>query len=161
MKVSFMLYKLKPKLKGRLKFLRHARNLLAVAAMVAIYFTYSIYSTTNAQIPTAQDIYPQGEQFPLALYSLEEVEDMQKVRSSGWNIAQTYHFKPSFLDTVAEGKMLGFASLPDEADLPPDKENEVANAIAAVANKAEVAWWEFPEEQRHWRPGEWEVVRAC
>lgn len=152
MKLSLTFNRCKPDSKRKLKFLHHARSLLAAVGIVIVFF---VFSATNAQVP-AQDVYPQGKEFPLVLYSIHEAEEMQKVRQSGWNIAQTYDFKPSFLDTVAEGKMLSLASLPGKRK--PLPEDQVANAIAAVANNTQVAWWEFPEEQRHWREEEMAIV---
>ncbi len=153
MKLTLTFNRWKADSKRKLKFLRHAtRSLLAVFGIVIALF---VFSATNAQVP-AQDVYPQGKQFPLGLYSIHEAEEMQRVRQSGWNMAQTYHFNPSFLNTVAEGKMLSLAKLAGEIE--PLPENQVANAIASVANNTQVAWWEFPEEQRHWRDGEMAIV---
>lgn len=101
---------------------------------------------------TTEDIYPQGKQFPLGLYSIHSVQEMNATRPSGWNIAHTYQFTPSFVQTAKEGKMYALANLPGESE--PIPENQAAATIAALAKSEPVVWWNFPEERRYWRAGE-------
>ncbi|QLE51279.1 hypothetical protein FD724_26480 [Nostoc sp. C057] len=137
---------------SKIKFLRCADKLLAA---VGIVVASVVFTATNTEV-VGQDIYPKSKQFPLGLYSIHEAQDMQRVRQFGWKIAQTYHFTPSFLETVAKGKMLALASLPGKSE--PIPEVQAAKKITALAKSDQVAWWEFPEERRYWRDGEMAIV---
>src|SRR4051794_35337120 len=97
---------------SKIKFLRCVEKLLAA---VGIIIASVVFTATNTEV-VGQDIYPQSKKFPLGLYSIHEAQDMEKVRQFGWKIAQTYHFTPSFLETVAKGKMLALASLPGKSE---------------------------------------------
>lgn len=139
----------KPKWKK--KFLHHTGKLIVIAMLLLPLALI----TASTQV-SKQNLYPQGQEFPLVLYSIHEVEEMQKERVSGWNVAQTYHFNPLFLQTVADGHMLALAHLPGESE--PIPEAEAAKIITNLAKSDQVAWWEFPEEQRYWREGEMAIV---
>lgn len=139
--------------KRQLNVLRYGtKSLLVLLALAIGIFIFSL----NTASVNAHKIYPQGQQFPLALYSIHEAEAMQEVRQSGWNIAHTYHFEPSFLETTAQGNMLTLTDLPGEVE--PLPKAQMANTIAALAKSDRVAWWDFPEERRYWREGEMAIV---
>ncbi|MBE9050164.1 hypothetical protein IQ243_07010 [Nostocales cyanobacterium LEGE 11386] len=136
-------------------FIQPKKLLVALGIVVASVVVMGTNVGTKVHM-SAQNVYPQGKQFPLALYSLHEAQDMQSARKSGWKIAQTYHFNPAFLQTVTEGQMLALASLPGKSQ--PVPEARLANNIATLAKSDRVAWWEFPEERRYWRDGEMAIV---
>ena len=66
----------------------------------------------------AEGVSPEGDRFPLALYSIQSVEEMKGAKRYGWNVAHTYGFKPAFLQTCDEGGMLALASLPGKPGGP-------------------------------------------
>lgn len=135
----------------RQKFTRYG-GLIVVSGLITILL---IACRTKAQV-AEQGVYPQGRQFPLALYSIHLAEDMQVARKFGWNIAHRYSFTSSFLQTAKEGKMLVLAKLPGESQPIPNV--EAAKNIAALAKSNQVAWWDFPEERRYWRAGEMALI---
>jgi len=107
-------------------------------------------------IDLSQVPYPEGELFPLGLYSLNPDEDMPIARQAGWNIAHTYHFSPAFLDTAAAAGLSSLAPVGTRGaalDEQADKQ-----AIAALSQNQAVAWWDLPEELRYWREDEWAKV---
>lgn len=97
--------------------------------------------------------YPQGKAFPLGLYSIGSVEEMTKEKPWGWNISHTYGMKPEFLDVSKQGGMLPLVHL-DEG-----LEAQVKQSIRDLAARGPVGWWDFPEEMRHWRKDEFDIVK--
>ena len=136
------------------KFMRYT-VLLQIIGSIAILLIACRTKTTGVA-EQAQDVYPQGKQFPLALYSIHLAEEMQAVRKFGWNIAHRYNFTSSFLRTAEEGRMFVLAKLPGESQ--PIPKVEAAKTIAALAKSDRVAWWDFPEERRYWRVGEMRLI---
>lgn len=102
---------------------------------------------------TAELPYPQGTAFPLGLYSIHTVAEMQQEAPFGWNIAHTYSMKPAFLEIVKEA---GWFTL---AHLPKADETTTAATITELAGRGPIAWWDLPEEQRWWRADEYQVVK--
>lgn len=136
------------------KFVRHVGT-LRIAGLIASLLIVGGAMGKQVVAPE-QGVYPQGKQFPLALYSIYLTEEMQTARRSGWNMAHRYRFTPSFLETVAAGGMLALAELPGKS--MPLPEFEAAPTIAALAKSERVAWWNFPEERRYWIAGEMALV---
>jgi len=97
--------------------------------------------------------YPQGRAFPLGLYSIGSLEEMSKERPFGWNIAHTYSMKPEYLGIVKDA---GWFAL---AHLAKASETDTKAIVEDLAGRGPVAWWDFPEEQRHWRADEYQTVR--
>lgn len=97
--------------------------------------------------------YPQGKQFPLGLYSIGSVEEMKQEKPFGWNLCHTYSMKPEFVDVARAGGMLPLVHL----DKGP--EATVKQSIADLAARGPVGWWDFPEEMRHWRQDEYDIVK--
>ncbi len=124
------------------------RKILTTTGIVIVL----VACISNAAQLSTDDIYPQGKQFPLGLYSIHSAQEMNVARPSGWNISHTYHFTPSFFQIAKEGKMRALANLPGESE--PIPENQAAVIITALAKSDEVAWWNLPEERRYWRAGE-------
>jgi hypothetical protein len=124
------------------------KKIVVIASIVIVLFACMSQATQLA----ADDIYPQGKQFPLGLYSIHTAKEMNVTRPSGWNISHTYHFTPSFFEIAKEGKMRALANLPGKFE--PIPENQAATVITTLAKSDRVAWWNFPEERRYWRAGE-------
>ena len=106
--------------------------------------------------PTSLAVYPEGDRFPLALYSIHTVDEMTEVRRFGWNVGHTYHFKESFLKTCQSGGLLAMAHLRGgDAD---SSEAAIEARVRKLAKNDQIAWWELPEEQRFWRKKEFAWV---
>jgi hypothetical protein len=133
------------------KFVFHVGKILTATCIVI-----ALVSMSKATEFTTKNVYPQGKQFPLALYSIHTPQEMGATRQSGWNIAHTYQFTPSFLQTVEKGGMFALANLPGESE--PIPEVQAAHTIAALAKSDLIAWWNFPEERRYWRAGEMALI---
>jgi len=97
--------------------------------------------------------YPQGKAFPLGLYSIETLEEMQREQPHGWNIAHTYGKQAEHQAVVKQAGWAGLAHLAKAA------EEETKAMIEALLGSGPVAWWDFPEEQRHWRADEYQIVK--
>jgi len=91
--------------------------------------------------------YPQGKRFPLGLYSIETLEEMQAEAKNGWNIAHSYGFKPEYFEVV---KQAGWVCL----TFLKDKEEASARATIEKYASGPVGWWDLPEELRYWRADE-------
>ncbi len=108
----------------------------------------------------AQDLperpYPQGNAFPLGLYSLDPREEMPEVTPFGWNFGHTYHFDATYLDAALGNGLYSLARLPRvEADVTWDT---IRARIAEFAAYENVVWWDFPEELRYWYEDEHEML---
>ncbi|NEQ27018.1 MAG: hypothetical protein F6K28_49995, partial [Microcoleus sp. SIO2G3] len=143
----------KSKRRARKKFVPYAVMMLIAAGLVVLHV---IFLAQNAQVVVAQTVYPQGNQFPLGLYSIHLPEEMSVARQFGWNIVHRYQFTPSFLETSANSKMLALASLPGESKVIP--EGVAEQTISNLAKSDQVVWLDFPEEQRYWEEGEMALV---
>ena len=116
-----------------------------------------------AGAPPGEKPYPLGRAFPLGLYSIARPADMQAARRSGWNIAQSYGFKPEFLQKCADGGMLAIANIGSDKGKGDNRqgwpEAKVRDAIAAMADSDRVFFWSIPEELRYWRKPEMAILR--
>ena len=100
--------------------------------------------------------YPQGNAFPLGLYSLDAREEMPEVTPFGWNFGHTYHFDATYLDAALANGLYALARLPRvEDDVTWDTIRERIAEYAAYDN---VVWWDFPEELRYWYEDEHEML---
>lgn len=97
--------------------------------------------------------YPQGRRFPLGLYSIHTVEEMQRERAFGWNLAHRYSMKPDFLATVKEGGMYGLVSVTEE------EEAAAKTRVGEYLAQGPVGWWTLPEEPRYWRANEFDLMK--
>ena len=107
-------------------------------------------------VPPSEDQrpYPQGKRFPLGLYSIDTQQQMQAERHSGWLIAHTYNNQEAHQAAVRHaGGWYGLAHLDARS------ETQTSTAIARLAARGPVAWWDFPEEMRYWEPAELETVK--
>jgi len=111
---------------------------------------------TDGFAVASETVYPAGNRFPLGLYSIHDAEEMQSVKSFGWNIAHTYHFQSAFLQTCFTGGMLSLAHLPGKSELIP--EAQAAQTIPELAVSNSIAWWDLPEERRWWRTKEMTLI---
>ncbi|MGH8000300.1 MAG: hypothetical protein ACREPR_12930 [Brasilonema sp.] len=141
------------KRRAKKKFVPHVVMMLIAAGLVVLHV---VFLAQNAQVVVAQGVYPQGNQFPLGLYSIHLAEEMSVARQSGWNIVHRYKFTPSFLKTSAKSKMFALASLPGKSE--PIAEGFAAQTISNLAKSDQVVWWDFPEERRYWEEGEMALV---
>ena len=74
---------------------------------------------------------------------------------------------PQKAETDAEAKTgqaanteeAGGTANPVKAEERPMTEQETAAEIAALAAHENLAWWDLPEEQRYWRPDEYDLVK--
>jgi hypothetical protein len=102
-------------------------------------------------------IYPVGLRFPLGLYSTEKIEDLKNVKNLGWNMVQSYNFKPDYLKICSKVKIFALANLDGEAE--PLPEAQAASWINEIAKNNFVGWWNLPEERRWWRKGEMQIIK--
>jgi len=131
------------------------RKKMVILLGLALSLTTLVFPFTAAEqgIPEPQRPYPQGMQFLLGLYSIHTVEEMKGARRFGWNMAHRYGFKIDFLDVVSQGGMFALVHLSD------NEEQLAKSTIERLAAYDCVAWWDFPEEQRYWREGEFSLVK--
>jgi len=123
---------------------------LCSLACLAVLFTYG----AGASAASPDDLpYPQGKRFPLGLYSIHTIEEMQAEVSNGWNIAHRYGFEPKHVQVTAQGGML---ALPHLGEMT---EEQARATITAIAQRGPIAWWDLPEEQRHWRKDEFNLFK--
>lgn len=114
----------------------------------------AITAGTAAFAAGASDMpYPQGKRFPLGLYSIETLKEMQAETKYGWNIAQTYNMKPDYLSLVKQAGWFAMAHL-GQVD-----QQQTQEVIKEYEVHGPVAWWDFPEEQRYWRKNEYNTVK--
>ncbi len=109
-----------------------------------------------AQPDLGERPYPQGNAFPLGLYSLDPREEMPQVLPFGWNFGHTYHFDATYLDAALANGLYSLAHIPRvEEETTWDTVRERITDLAACEH---VVWWDMPEELRWWRADEWEMV---
>lgn len=104
------------------------------------------------------DIHPQGDIFPLGLYSIRAHSDLQKVTPFGWNLAQSYKFKGDLLHTYSKNNMKVLASLPEEYGA--NQNLLVSQKIKEYSKSSAISWWNLPEEMRWWRKKEMGIVKG-
>lgn len=119
-----------------------------MAGLAAVMVGVALAAPSLDELP-----YPQGKRFPLGLYSIHTVDEMRAESARGWNIGHRYSFIPEFLDTAREG---GMTALPHLDDMP---EEQAAQTIADLAARGSIAWWDLPEELRHWREDEFGLFK--
>lgn len=123
-----------------------------------------------------QGVYPQGSVFPLEVYSLQPDSDILPVAGNGWNIGHRYGWNevsdPSsgedslnaLMQTFSQSSMQGLPHLPAYHDTTLGvwtawAESDMANWIQAIAPNTNIAYWDLPEEQRYWKPSEFQIVQ--
>ena len=100
--------------------------------------------------------YPQGNAFPLGLYSFQPVEEMPEVVPFGWNFGHSYQFSADYLTAALSNGIYALARLPRvEEDVTWDT---IRERIAEYAAHENVLWWDFPEELRYWYEDEQEML---
>jgi hypothetical protein len=123
--------------------------------------------------PTAaQDVYPQGNAFPLQLYALGPDPDIALVAPDGWNIGHRYGWAEggtgtdslnAFLHNLALFGMDGLTPLPAFGTVSSGRtewaESDIATWIGALTANTNIAYWDLPEELRYWMPNEFQVVQ--
>ena len=124
----------------------------------------------------AQSSYPQGSAFPLQVYSLQPDADIPSVAANGWNIGHRYGWNEvsdpaagenslnALMQTFAMNGMQGLPHLPAYHDTAAGVwtewvEGDMAGWIQAIAPNTNIAYWDLPEEQRYWKPSEFQIVQ--
>lgn len=74
------------------------RPILLLLSVLLILLT----TLATAQQPATERIYPEGRRFPLLLYSIHTLEEMEEAGEAGWNTAHRYNFSEDFLELVAQ-----------------------------------------------------------
>ncbi|MGD9496715.1 MAG: hypothetical protein AB7Y46_10470 [Armatimonadota bacterium] len=124
---------------------------LTTTLAVLLALSLPLYAQELSERP-----YPQGNAFPLGLYSLDPREEMPQVTPFGWNIGHSYHFDATYLDAALSHGLYALARLPRvEGEVTWDTIRERIAQYAAYEN---VVWWDFPEELRYWEPTEAEML---
>ncbi|MCK5802342.1 MAG: hypothetical protein KAI66_05895 [Lentisphaeria bacterium] len=90
-------------------------------------FVLTVVSACFAAEP-GEPIYPVGTRFPLLLYSIHTLEEMDEVADAGWNVGHRYRFSSDFFDTVEKAGWLCVAHL--------EGKTKVKKAAATPAKKA-------------------------
>lgn len=123
----------------------------------ALMFACLLAASPAAAQQVAQEEYPypQGNRFPLGLYSLEveTPEELDAVKGFGWNIGHTYGKQLPLLETLAPARLFAFARLEQETEAAAEAE------IAQLSGYDSVAWWDLPEERRWWREDEFTLIK--
>ena len=124
---------------------------------------------------TAPRIYPQSSGFPLQLYSLTRDSDIPVVGASEWSIGQRYGWDSggsgvttldAFVKLLATSNIDAMPHLPctgvvaDPGGRVAWTEANMANWIRALARNGNVAYWDFPEELRYWKPSELAIAQS-
>ena len=150
---------------------RNAMTQSCFALATIVYFSILLLAGAHAQ-----SVYPQGSGFPLEVYSLQPDSDIPAVAVNGWNIGHRYGWNevsdPSagedslnaLMQTFNQNGMQGLPHLPAYHDTTLAvwtewAEGDMANWIQAIAPNTNIAYWDLPEEQRYWKPSEFQIVR--
>jgi len=120
-------------------------------------------------------VYPQGAVFPLELYSLQPTSDTPLVTPNGWNIGHQYGWNQvtdpptgesslnSLMQSFALNGIEGLPHLPafQDSSLVSSEWSEVmmASWIQAIDPNSNIAYWDLPEEQRYFKPTEFQLVK--
>ncbi len=136
-------------------------------------------SIVATAVALGQGVYPQGSTFPLELYSLQPASDMPSVVTNGWNIGHQYGWAQvsdpaagesslnSLMQTFSQNGIQGLPHLPDYINYDSKghyyytewSQNDMAGWIQAIAPNSNIAYWDLPEEQRYWKPTEFQIVK--
>lgn len=122
---------------------------MIAAAVIALAIPVSVQALPERP-------YPQGDAFPLGLYSLDPREEMPEVIPFGWSFGHSYHFDATYLDAALDSGLYSLAHIPRGDD---HTWNDVRETIRDYARYENVLWWDLPEELRWWREREWEKVQ--
>ncbi len=85
----------------------------------AILAAMIVTTAASAQLDPAARPYPQGDRFPLGLYSVHAGDGLEEVAEAGWNFGHRYSFEPTYLDAAAAAGMFSLAHIDvveDDAD---------------------------------------------
>ena len=124
-----------------------------IAMMAAVI----VATAASAQLDPAARPYPQGDRFPLGLYSVHAGDGLEEVAEAGWNFGHRYGFEATYLDAAAAAGMFSLAHIDvveDDAD-----GTKTTALIADMATRESVLWWDLPEEMRYWRADEYDRVK--
>ena len=151
--------------------LRHKAGTVTWSAVAQI-----VCLSIVAAAARAQSVYPQGSGFPLQVYSLQPDADVPGVAANGWNIGHRYGWNEvsdplvgedslnALMQTFSQNGMQGLPHLPAYHDTTLGvwtewAQNDMGNWIAAIAPNTNIAYWDLPEEQRYWKPTEFQIVQ--
>lgn len=123
----------------------------------AILTAMIVTTAASAQLDPAARPYPQGDRFPLGLYSVHTGDGLEEVGAEGWNFGHRYSFTPDYLDRAAAAGLFALAHIDvveDDAD-----GTKTTALIADMATRESVLWWDLPEEMRYWRQDEVDKIK--
>ncbi len=125
--------------------------------LIVLVATIVVATVASAQLDPAARPYPQGDRFPLGLYSVHVGDGLEEVAAEGWNFGHRYSFKADYLDAAAAAGMFSLAHI----DVPEgDADGTATTALVAdMAARESVLWWDLPEEMRYWRAEEYDKVK--
>ncbi len=124
---------------------------------VAVVAAVAVTIAASAQLDPAARPYPQGDRFPLGLYSVHAGDGLEEVAEAGWNFGHRYSFEAEYLDAAAAAEMFSLAHIDVVED---DADGAKTTALVAdMAARESVLWWDLPEEMRYWRADEYDKVK--
>lgn len=111
----------------------------------------------------SQDLYPYGNEYPLALYAL--YTDFSTASNNQWNSGHSYHSSPtvqSYYDSCSQNNLYVMARLSriDSANQKwPQPADTTIKEIQNQSANSNISWWDIPEEMRYWKSGEMQIVQ--
>jgi len=110
-----------------------------------------------------QDLYPYGDEYPLALYAL--YTDFATASNNQWNCGHSYHYlptAPSYYDSCGQNNLYVMARLSRIDSISqkwPQPTDTTIKEIQDQAVESNISWWDLPEEMRYWKTGEMQIVQ--
>ena len=112
---------------------------------------------------SSQDLYPYGDEYPLALYAL--YTDFATASNNQWNCGHSYHSLPtvpSYYDSCSQNNLYVMARLSRIDSVSqkwPQPTDTTIKEIQDQAAESNISWWDLPEEMRYWKSGEMQIVQ--
>jgi hypothetical protein len=130
---------------------------------VGTFWYYSIGSIRDFKVNILPSVKPVGDDFPLMVYTLQNLNDIEKEGRFGWNTAHTYADLNDVLDSSIDGDCVFYANLPwhenSEGYAYGYTQNEIASIINSLEKNSTLSWWNLPEEMKYSRTTEYDVVK--
>lgn len=103
---------------------------------------------------------PMGSAFPLGMYSWSGEAQMRAEAVHGWRIGHSYNSGSAALPGALAAGLQCLVRLPGGVGMTEAVTEAGAQAVIdPVGSDPALAWWDFPEELRYWRPLEMQAVR--